>query len=89
MEPSILMNLTRGRIVHLLATHGPTTAPALAIELCLNTVTVSRALGILSDAGIVRRTEATVEDVHPAYAVNPPQVLKEIAQARLFFAPWL
>lgn len=75
--------------MHLLVTRGPTTAPAIAIELCLNAVTVSRALGILSDAGIVRRTDATAEDVHPAYAVDPPQVLKEIAQARLFFAPWL
>lgn len=89
MEPSILMNLTRGRIVHMLVIHGPATAPAIAAALSLNAVTVTRALGLLSDAGIVFRTDASTEDVHPAYTVDSPQVLHEMAQARLFFAPWL
>ena len=89
MEPSILMNLTRGRILHMLVTHGPATAPAITTALSLNTVTVTRALAMLSTAGIVRRTDATLTDAHPAYAVDSSQVLHEIAQARLFFAPWL
>ena len=89
MEPSILMNLTRGRIVHMLVAHGPATAPAIATALCLNRATVGRALGMLSEAGIIRRTDATIDASHPAYAVDPPEVLQEIAQARLIFAPWL
>lgn len=89
MEPSILMNLTRGRIVHMLVTHGPATSRDIATALCLNRVTVSRALGMLSDAGIVHRTDTTIDDTHPAYVVDPSQVLQEIAQARFFFAPWL
>ncbi|WP_425864702.1 MarR family transcriptional regulator [Arthrobacter sp. TWP1-1] len=89
MEPSILMNLTRGRIVHMLVAHGPATAPDIATALCLNKATVSRALGMLSEAGIIRRTDTTIEDTPLTYAVDHPQVLQEIAQARLFFAPWL
>lgn len=89
MEPSILMNLTRGRIVHMLVTQGPATAPAIATTLSLNTVTVTRALAMLSAARIIRRTDATIDDVYPAYAVDSPRVLHEMAQARHFFAPWL
>lgn len=89
MEPSILMNLTRSRIVHMLAAEGPATAPAIANALCLNTATVTRALAMLSDAGIIQKTDATLEDARPAYAVNPARVIQEIAQARYFFAPWL
>ena len=89
MEPSILMNLTRGRIVRMMAGHGPSTATAIAAELCLDRATVTRALGLLAEAGIIRRTDAKAKNTGPTYAVDLPQVHQELEQARFFFAPWL
>ncbi len=89
MEPSLLMNLTRGRIVHMLVTGGPATAREISTALSLNAVTVTRALDLLSKAGIVRITDTTSADFRSAYAVDSPQVFDELAQVRHFFAPWL
>lgn len=89
MEPSILMNLTRGRIVRMLVLRGSATAAAIATELELNRITVNRALGRLSDAGIIRMTIHAPDISHPSYSVELPQIHQEMAQVRQFFAPWL
>lgn len=89
MEPSVLMNLTRGRIVHLLVTRGPATAREISSALSLNGVTVMRALELLADVGIVRVVDNASADFPPAYIVDSPQVHDEMAQVRHFFAPWL
>lgn len=89
MEPSILMNLTRGRIVHLLVTNGPATVLDISTALTLNEAIVRRALDLLSDAGFVRVTDTASADIHPAYVVDTSQVADEMAHVRHFFAPWL
>lgn len=89
MEPSILMNLRRGRIVHMLASLGPATAEDLAIALSTNQATLIRELVLLSDAGIIRVAESPSADSRQTFAVDPLALAAEIAQARQFFSPWL
>lgn len=89
MEPSILMNLRRGGIVHMLASLGPATAEDLAVALSISPVTLTRELCVLSDAGIIRVTGSASADSRPTFAVDLPAVVAEIAQARQFFSPWL
>lgn len=89
MEPSILMNLMHGRILHQLVTHGPATARDISTALMLNEAIVSQALGRLLDARLVRVADTSSAAIHPAYVVDTPQVADEIAHVRSFFAPWL
>ncbi|ALO68205.1 hypothetical protein AS189_18985 [Arthrobacter alpinus] len=83
------MNLRRGRIVHMLASLGPATAEDLAIALSTNQATLIRELSILSDAGIIRVTRSPTVDSRQIFAVDPPAIAAEMAQARQFFSPWL
>lgn len=89
MEPSILMNLRRGRIVHMLASLGPATAEDLAVALAISPVTLTKEIGILSDAGIIRVNGSPSADSRPTFTVDIPTIVAEIAHARQFFSPWL
>lgn len=89
MEPSILMNLTRGRIVHLLLHHGPATATDISAALALSESTVRRELDRLAAAGFACPADTASPDAHPEYLVDASLVAAEIAHVRHYFSPWL
>ena len=80
MEPSILMNLTRSRILHMLATHGPAPAPDISNALSLTEDAVNRELERLTRAGFVRSSEATPSNFNSIYTSDAPQIFQEMAQ---------
>lgn len=84
MEPSILMNLTRSRILHMLVTHGPATAPDISDALSLTDDAVNRELERLTRAGFVRASEAIPGNFDSIYTSDAPQIFQEMAQMRYF-----
>lgn len=82
MEPSILMNLTRSRILHMLVTHGPATASNISNELSLADDAVNRELEQLTRAGFVRASEAIPSNFNSIYTSDAPQIFQEMAQVR-------
>ncbi|MHA7176979.1 helix-turn-helix domain-containing protein [Arthrobacter sp. Sr24] len=84
MEPSILMNLTRSRILHMLVTHGPAPAPDISNALSLTEDVVNRELERLTRAGFVRASEAIPDNFNSIYTSDAPQIFQEMAQVRYF-----
>ncbi|WP_315914990.1 helix-turn-helix domain-containing protein [Arthrobacter sp. lap29] len=82
MEPSILMNLTRSRILHMLVTYGPAPAPDISNALSLTKDVVNRELEQLTRAGFVRASEAIPSNFNSIYTSDAPQILEEMAQVR-------
>lgn len=84
MEPSILMNLTRSRILHMLVTHGPAPAPDISAALSITDDAVNRELERLTRAGFVRASEAIPGSFNSIYTSDAPQIFQEMAQVRYF-----
>lgn len=82
MEPSILLNLTRSRIIHMLVTHGPATAPDISSALSLADAVVSRELERLALAGLVHATNPAPGQFDPRFDADAPQICQEMAQVR-------
>lgn len=84
MEPSILMNRTRCRIVHLLVTDGPATAPEISSALSIARYVVDRELTLLTSAGLIRANEMVPDNLGTTFAAETPQVFREMAQLHHF-----
>ena len=84
MEPSILMNLTRSRILHMLVTHGPAPASDISDALSLTDDAVTRELERLTRAGFVRASEAVPGNFNSIYTSDAPQIFQEMTQVRYF-----
>ncbi|POH57485.1 helix-turn-helix domain-containing protein [Arthrobacter glacialis] len=84
MEPSILMNLTRSRILHMLVTHGPAPAPDISDALSLSAATVNRELEQLTRAGFVSASEAIPGSFDSIYASDAPQIFQEMTRVCQF-----
>lgn len=81
MEPSILMNLTRSRILHMLAIHGPCSAADIASALGLSSKVALRELTLLADCGIVNRITASHGRDDPNFTAILPEIFQEMAHA--------
>jgi predicted ArsR family transcriptional regulator len=55
---NILMNRTRSRIIRFLLRNGPSTCGQIGRELSASPSTIRRQLGLLTEAGLVRRSSA-------------------------------
>ena len=84
MEPSILMNLTRSRILHMLATQGPATVGSISNTLSLKDAVVARELECLARAGFVLASNGNHEHHSSTYATDSPRIVIEIAQVSNF-----
>jgi len=82
MEPSILLNLTRSRILHMLVTHGPATAPDISKALSLAGSVVSRELDRLALADLVHSDNPVPGQFDSNFDADAPQICQEMAQVR-------
>lgn len=82
MEPSILLNLTRSRIVHMLVTHGAATAPDISSALSLAGTVVSKELEKLVLAGLVHTDNPVPGQSDYRFDASTPQICQEMAQVR-------
>ena len=74
MEPTILMNSTRSRIVRLLFRHGPLHAADILAALDLTPTAVLNEIRNLSVAGIIRRCETGNSSQGQLYSVDKAEV---------------
>ncbi|WP_410468564.1 MarR family transcriptional regulator [Arthrobacter sp. A2-55] len=84
MEPSILMNLTRSRILHMLVTEGPCSVAHIASALGLSKRVTLREITFLVDRGVVRRIVPTHGRIDPHFAAGVPEIFQEMARAYQF-----
>lgn len=82
MEPSILLNLTRSRILHMLVKDGPATAPDISRALSLPSYVVSRELERLALADLVRSDNPIPGQFDSTFDADAPQICQEMAQVR-------
>lgn len=80
MEPSILLNLTRSRIVHMLVMHGPATAPDISSALSLAGTVVSNELEKLTLAGLVHEDNPVPGQIDCHFDADTPQICQEMAR---------
>lgn len=80
MEPSILMNLTRSRILHMLATNGPCSVVEIASALGISRRATLRELTLLVERGVVNRLAAIHGRKGAAFAASMPEIFQEMAQ---------
>lgn len=85
MEPSILMNLTRSRILHILATHGPCSVLDIGSALGLSKSITLRELTLLVDFGLVNCIAAIHGHDDPDFASSLPEIFQEMAQVHQIF----
>ncbi len=82
MEPSILMNLTRSRIVRLLLTCGPAAVVDISTALALRKSAVRRELDRLLLAGIVTEIEPADCRGLLAYSTDVMRIRQELVGLR-------
>ncbi|MDQ0278762.1 putative ArsR family transcriptional regulator [Arthrobacter silviterrae] len=84
MEPSILMHLTRSRILHMLVTEGPCSVAHIASALGLSRRVTHREITFLVSRGIVTRIVPTHGRIDPDFAARVPEIFHEMARAHQF-----